>query len=117
MGVAVFFVLAAAVAAALIYPLLPGRTPAQESPALTDGEIEQLVRKLRSARSGDSLYCPTCGTAYQVADRYCGRCGRELPQMRTASVDSECPACGATLREGDLFCAKCGHKTAVGEVA
>jgi predicted amidophosphoribosyltransferase len=116
MGIAIFFVMAAAVSVILIYPLLPGRAPAQESPALTDGEIDQLVRNLRLARGGDGLYCPTCGTAYQAADRYCGRCGNSLPQAQTVSTGSACPSCGAGLREGDLFCAKCGHQVAVREV-
>jgi predicted amidophosphoribosyltransferase len=115
-GIAIFFVLALAVSALLIYPLLPGRAPDHESSALTDGEIDQLVRNLRLARSGDGLYCPTCGTAYRVADRYCGRCGSTLPQAQTIIKDSACPSCGADLREGDLFCAKCGHQIAVREV-
>lgn len=116
MGIAIFFVLAAAVCAILIYPLLPGRAPAPESPALTDSDIEQLVRRLRLARSGDGLYCPACGAAHQAADRYCGRCGNTLPQTQSAAVASICPACGAGLREGDLFCARCGHQIVVGEV-
>jgi len=115
MGIAIFFVLAAAVCAILIYPLLPGRVPVQESPALTDGEIEQLARNLRLARSSEGLHCPTCGTAYQAADRYCGRCGNTLPQTQAASTGPVCPSCGAGLRERDLFCAKCGHQLAVRE--
>ncbi len=112
MGVAIFFVLAAAVSAILIYPLLPGRAPAQENPTLTDGEIEQMVRDLRSARSSDGLHCPNCGTSYQAADRYCGRCGNTLPQSQATTTGSACPSCGAGLREGDLFCPKCGHELA-----
>lgn len=115
MGVAIFFLLAVAVSAILIYPLLPGRAPAQESVALTDGDIEQLVHNLRSARSSGGLYCPNCGTAYRAADRYCGRCGESLPQSQTAPAGAACPSCGVDLREGDLFCAKCGHQVAVGE--
>lgn len=117
MGLAIFFILAVAVSAILVYPLLPGRVPAQQDPGLTDGDIEQLVHNLRSARSRDGLYCPTCAAAYQVSDRYCGRCGSILPQAQPTSVGSTCPSCGAGLRESDLFCAKCGHKVAVKEVA
>lgn len=117
MGLAIFFVLAVAVSAILIYPLLPGRAPTQQDTGLSDGDIEQLVRNLRLARSRDGLYCPTCGTGYQTSDRYCGRCGSSLPQAQPASMGLACPSCGAGLREGDLFCAKCGHKVAVREVA
>jgi hypothetical protein len=116
-GLAVFFVLAVAVSAILIYPLLPGRAPAQEDPALTDGEIQRLVHDLRLGRSSDGLHCTSCGMAYQAADRYCGRCGKSLPQTQTMAARSACPSCGAGLREGDLFCAKCGHQIADGEVA
>lgn len=117
MGLAIFFILAAAVSAILVYPLLPGRAPAPESPALTDGDIDQLVRDLRLARSSDGLHCPNCGIAYQAADRYCGRCGNSLPQTQTKPAATACPSCGAGLREGDLFCAKCGHQVAAREVA
>jgi predicted amidophosphoribosyltransferase len=117
MGLAIFFVLAVVVSAILVYPLLPGRAPAQQDLGLTDGDIEQLVRNLRLARSSDGLHCPTCATAYQAADQYCGRCGSMLPQARPAGEGPACPSCGAGLRENDQFCAKCGHKVAIKEVA
>lgn len=109
MGVAIFFVLAAAVAGVLIYPLLPRRAPAPEAPTLTDGDIEQLVQNLRQARGREGLYCPTCGAEYRAADRYCGRCGGGLPQEQADATGPICPSCGVGVREGDLFCARCGH--------
>lgn len=115
MGVAIFFVLTVAVSAILIYPLLPGRAPAPEDPALADGEIDQLVRNLRLARGRDGLTCPTCGTANQPDDRYCGRCGNSLAPVQPAPAGPVCPSCGSVLRDGDLFCAKCGHEIAARE--
>ena len=114
MGVAIFFLLALLAAAAIAYPLLPGRAPAPLAPVVTDGDIEAAVRKLRRARTAGGRACPACGKAYQPGDRFCVRCGGALPpgdQSKTALPPAEplCPSCGATLQKGDRFCAKCGH--------
>lgn len=112
MGVAVFFLLALLAAGVIVYPLLPGRAPAE--PVITDGEIEAAVRKLRRARAGGERACPACGEAYQPGDRFCVRCGGALPpgdQIEPAPLPAEpvCPSCGARLQEGDRFCARCGR--------
>jgi len=125
MSILVFLVLAAASAAAIAYPLLPGRTPAQPAPALTTQEIEQAVRDLRRARRASAggrvsgLECPSCDTAYQPGDLFCVRCGAGLPQAEAQHQDASqiCSRCGATLHEGDQFCAKCGKPIATEEVA
>jgi predicted amidophosphoribosyltransferase len=129
MGIAIFFVLAVIVAAAIAYPLLPGRTTSLPAPTVTDGEIERAVRNLRRARSRDELSCPTCGQTFQPGDRFCVRCGGTLSQPQADPVGAErmgaegtrpnpaCPSCGSTIREGDLFCAKCGHGIVAEEVA
>jgi uncharacterized OB-fold protein len=129
MSVALFFLLAVAVAGIIVYPLLPGQRSAQPAPAITDTEIEQAVRRLRKARSEGGLHCPACGRAYQVGDRFCIRCGGTLPQAQAGSggpgeqgaditsVTSVCLSCGAALREGDQFCAKCGQAIDAREVA
>ena len=109
MGLVVVFLLTVIVAGVLIYPLLPGKAPVQPEPVLTDGEIERAVRNLRQARSRRGLHCPTCGQGYMAGDRFCVRCGGELPQAAGASTGSVCPSCGAPMREDDRFCAKCGH--------
>jgi uncharacterized OB-fold protein len=121
MGVVLFFVLAAAVAAALVYPLLPGRGPAVESPAAlgpawSDGQIEGAVRRIRQARQEDGLACPDCGHAYRPGDRFCVRCGAELPLPEGAVAGGRvCPSCGAVVRGDELFCSRCGHRLAVEE--
>jgi uncharacterized OB-fold protein len=124
MGIAIFFVLAAIVAAAIIFPLLPGRTTSLPAPKATEAEIERAVRDLRRAQSGGGLSCPTCGQTFQPGDRFCVRCGGTLSQPQADPVDAEgtqqslaCPSCGATIREGDQFCAKCGHGIVAEEVA
>jgi predicted amidophosphoribosyltransferase len=124
MGVAIFFVLAVIVAAAIVYPLLPGRSTSLPKPTLTDGEIERAVRNLRRARGRDGLFCSICGQAFQPGDRFCVRCGGTLPQPQTDPVGARskqpsaaCPSCGATIREGDEFCAKCGHSVVAEEAA
>ena len=114
MGVAIFFLLALLAAAAIAYPLLPGRAPAPLAPIVTDGEIEAAVRKLRRARAGGGRACPTCGEAYQPGDRFCVRCGGALPsgdqgKSPLPPAGPVCPSCGAALQEGDRFCAKCGY--------
>ncbi|MFN2185595.1 MAG: zinc ribbon domain-containing protein [Anaerolineae bacterium] len=117
MSILIFLLLAAVSAGIIVYPILPGRTPAQPAPALTDGQIEQAVRDLRRARrrsaegSSDLLACPSCGTAYQEGDLFCVRCGSSLPQVQVkAKPDGPvCSSCGNTLHAGDQFCAKCGQ--------
>lgn len=125
MGIVVFFVLAVVSAAAIAYPLLPGRMQAQPAPGLTEGEIDQAVRNLRRARRASGggrasgLACPSCGTAYQQGDQFCVRCGGKLPQAEVPSAEEgpTCSDCGAPLRVGDQFCAKCGQPVATEEVA
>jgi predicted amidophosphoribosyltransferase len=115
MGLAVVFLLTVIVAGVLIYPLLPGKAPVESEPVLTDGEIERAVRNLRRARSRRGLFCPTCGKGYTAGDRFCVRCGGELPQATAASAGPVCPSCGAPIHEDDRFCAKCGHSMVVEE--
>jgi predicted amidophosphoribosyltransferase len=118
MGILVFFLMAAVAAVAIAYPLLPGARTSQTVPAVTDGDIEEAVRRLRRGRKPQGqrgLSCPSCGRAYQAGDRFCVGCGSALPAVDAAAAT--CPSCGATLREGDQFCAKCGHNLLAEEVA
>ncbi|MEJ2208470.1 MAG: zinc ribbon domain-containing protein [Anaerolineae bacterium] len=121
MGIFLFFVLAVAVAAVLVYPLLPGRGPAVESqaaagPTWSDRQIESAVQRIRQARQQGALACPDCGLGYQPGDRFCVRCGAELPLPEgTAAGGRVCPSCGAVVRPDELFCARCGHRLAVQE--
>jgi predicted RNA-binding Zn-ribbon protein involved in translation (DUF1610 family) len=134
MSVAIFFLLAVIVGAVLVWPLLPGRMSAKPVPVVTDGDIEQVVRRLRQRRSrsgqggpttperildakAKDLTCPACGQVYRVGDHFCVRCGGVLPQPTAASTGRVCPSCGTTVGERDGFCAKCGQKLAAEEVA
>ena len=134
MSVAVFLLLAVIVAAILAYPLLPGRTSAGPAPVVTDGDIEQAVRRLRQRQSrggqggqttpervlgatAQERACPTCGQAYQAGDRFCVRCGGALPQPQAAPPGRVCPSCGATVGERDQFCSVCGQQQAAEEAA
>jgi predicted nucleic acid-binding Zn ribbon protein len=119
-AVAVFFVLVLISAAAIVYPLLPGHgspAPVQDVPAVgaTDEDIERAVRDLRRARGRSGDFCPACGSPHKPVDRFCVKCGGELPQA--APPGPICPACGTALHEGDRFCSKCGHSMAPAEVA
>ena len=117
MGVVIFFVLTLIAAGIVIYPLLPGRTPAEPAPAVTDADIERAVRRFRKTKAHAGLPCPTCGLDYQPGDRFCVRCGGSLPQAQATADEPACPNCGSANREGDRFCAKCGFAIAVEEVA
>ena len=119
MSLVIFFLLALIAAGAIVYPLLPGRAPAQPAPAVTDGDIERAVRRLRRGhtRRGGALLCPECGRLYQAGDHFCVGCGSALPQGQAVSEDAVCPACGAAIRPGDRFCAKCGHSLGGEEAA
>ncbi|MBN1659243.1 MAG: zinc ribbon domain-containing protein [Anaerolineae bacterium] len=112
---ALLFVVAAAV---IVYPLLSRQASIAATAGVTDRDIERAVRRLRAARGGD-LECPTCGRAYRVGDRFCVKCGADLPAGSPAATPSPaatiCPQCGTALRPGDVFCSKCGHRVAAGE--
>ncbi len=115
MGIILFFVLSLIVAAAVVYPLLPGRVAASAAPVTsrrtwTDRRIQAAVRRIHEARSRDGLMCPQCGRPYQAEDRFCVRCGADLPQEEAKTDGRVCPSCGAGLRPGDVFCSRCGHR-------
>jgi uncharacterized OB-fold protein len=115
MGIVLFFLLFLIVAAAVVYPLLPGKV-AETAPLAasrrtwTDRRIEAAVRRIHETRSREGLRCPACGRAYQAGDRFCVRCGADLPQEEAKVGGRVCPSCGAGLRPGDLFCSHCGHR-------
>jgi predicted RNA-binding Zn-ribbon protein involved in translation (DUF1610 family) len=114
-GIAIFFLLAVLAAGVIIYPLFPGRMPAEPVPAVADGDIEQAVRKLRQSRNRTGLLCPHCGKGYQAGDRFCVGCGGALPRAEASVTGPTCPECGAVIRRDDQFCAKCGHRMGAGE--
>jgi predicted amidophosphoribosyltransferase len=110
MSIVLFFLLALIVAGLIVYPLLPGRTPKESAPKVADADIDWAVSALRRARSKGGLSCPTCGKGYQAGDRFCVRCGEDLPGPQETSSKAVCPSCGASIHKGDQFCAKCGHR-------
>lgn len=115
MGIVLFFLLLVAVAAAIVYPLLLGRTPVATPPAAshlawTDRQIEGAVQRIRQARQEGGLFCPDCGQAYRAGDAFCVRCGAGLPQPEDQGGGQICPSCGVTLGAEDLFCSRCGHR-------
>ena len=115
MGIVLFLLLSLLVAAAVVYPLLPGRAVAAVPPEAgqqtwTDRRIEAAVRRIHETRSRTGLTCPACGRTYQAGDRFCVRCGADLPLVETAEGGRICPSCGTALREGDVFCSRCGHR-------
>jgi predicted amidophosphoribosyltransferase len=117
-SIAIVALLLLLAAAAIAYPLLPGRTPSlEETPVVTNSDIERAVHDLRRARSREGHACPACGQSYEEGDFFCVRCGGALPQAETQALDVVCPSCGAPVREGDEFCAKCGHSVQVGGAA
>ncbi len=111
MAIVIFFVLALAVVAAIAYPLLPGRMPTGIAPP-SDDEIAQAVAELRRQRKQGGLRCPTCGASYQPGDRFCVRCGGELPAAPEEAAALLCPRCGTPYHEGDRFCVQCGYALA-----
>ena len=112
MGIAVFFLLALVAAAAIAYPLLPGRLPGSASPALTDGDIEQAcaICGARGSGSGSRACLPGLWHGLPARRPLLRALWRRIcPPAPEAAPASTCPSCGATVREGDQFCAKCGH--------
>ncbi len=120
MGIVVFFLLALVAAAIIAYPLLEsltGRGKPNQSPAVTDGDIDRAVDKLRRTRSQGDHSCPACGQAYQAGDRFCVRCGHDLAAEKVVPAGPACPSCGASIHKEDQFCAKCGHRMDLGRLS
>jgi hypothetical protein len=124
MTIVVLLILFILATAAVAYPLLSRQASTASAPAVTDRDIERALRRLRDADpraapapAGD-LHCPACAHPYVAGDRFCVKCGADLPAGPIAApspVALACPACGASLRAGDVFCSKCGHRAAAGE--
>jgi predicted amidophosphoribosyltransferase len=122
MGIVLFFLLFLVVVAIVVYPLLPGRVATAAPPAAshrtwTDRRIKAAVRRVHEARSRTGLICPACGRAYEAGDRFCVRCGTDLPQDKTAEDSKICPSCGGALRPGDIYCSRCGHHLSAEEAS
>jgi uncharacterized OB-fold protein len=112
MSAAIFLLLAVAVAAALVYPLMPGQRHARQVPQVTDGEIVAAVQEVRRARAGSGHRCAACGQGHRPDDRFCVRCGAPLSQQPPSGL--VCRECGAPVKREDAFCPKCGHHAPAG---
>lgn len=108
MTILIFTLLGLAVAAAIVYPLLPGQRGVAQTAIATDEQIDRAVRDLRRSRQRGPL-CPACGRSYQAGDRFCVHCGGNLPGTQEQTAGPACPSCGSAIKDGDRFCAKCGH--------
>ncbi len=115
MSILVFFLLGLAVAAAIIYPLLPGQRGTPQTATVTDEQIDRAVRDLRRSRQHGPA-CPTCGHGYQAGDRFCVHCAGSLPGSQAATAGPACPSCGSPVKDGDRFCARCGHSMPLAEL-
>ena len=114
MSILIFFLLALGVAAAIIYPLLPGQRGAPQIATVTDEQIDRAVRDLRRARQHGPV-CPACGRGYHVGDRFCVHWGGNLPGSQGGTAEPVCPSCGSPVKDGDRFCARCGHSMPVAD--
>lgn len=117
MAILVLVLLFVVAVAAIAYPLLARQAFTAPAGAVTERDVERAVRQLRDARRG-AHHCPTCGHPYLAGDRFCVKCGADLPADVPAPQPADlgtCPECGAPLRAGDVFCSKCGHRVAAGE--
>ncbi len=54
----------------------------------------------------NQVVCPNCQALNQAGDRYCMRCGHELPSQ--GPQKALCPNCGAETRRDAAFCTNCG---------
>jgi len=50
---------------------------ARPAPAASEDDIEAAIRARRQPRTGGRV-CPTCGTSFDPADRFCAKCGTAL---------------------------------------
>ena len=55
--------------------------------------------------------CPYCNAQMPDESKFCGECGKELPQ------ENVCTHCGVTVNEGDIYCEECGRNLKDGTYA
>lgn len=55
--------------------------------------------------------CPNCNAQNEDSSKFCGECGKKMPQGNV------CANCGATVNEGDIFCEECGRSLKDGTYA
>ena len=55
------------------------------------------------------MKCPSCGADNPDDNRFCHRCGKEIPENPEPNViGHRCPKCGTENRVGLSYCSKCG---------
>jgi ribosomal protein L40E len=60
----------------------------------------------RPATPFNQVVCPNCQALNEAGNRYCMRCGHELPSQ--GPQRALCPNCGAVTKPGATFCTNCG---------
>ena len=108
MSIALFFVLAILVAAAVVQPLLPGSHVSYPLPGSRSRSLPARSSPAPGWTQGPA--CPTCGAPVMPGDNYCVGCGGVL-----AVRGATCAACGVPTAEDDEFCRKCGARLRGGE--
>jgi DNA-directed RNA polymerase subunit RPC12/RpoP len=91
------------------------RHPDQESNL--EAQVEAMVDALRAQRRRSSaappdgaqvVSCTECGHLGRPGDRFCARCGAQLPAS-PPDGPLACPDCGTSVEAEDRFCAGCGR--------
>lgn len=66
-------------------------------------QLEDYIQKAIKEKPSQAIakeFCPQCGTAIDVADKFCSNCGKRLC----------CPYCGNINSQSDKFCSNCGQE-------
>lgn len=71
--------------------------------------LQDELGRVLEGREGRFFFCPSCGMAAQLADRFCRQCGAGLESQRA------CPQCQTLHSPVDRFCGECG--TQLGKAA
>lgn len=76
-------------------------------------DILPLVREslLKFKAIEKSRYCPTCGSYTESDEKWCAKCGAELPEaeQKHRVSNNKCSACGRVNSRKNKWCANCGH--------
>jgi hypothetical protein len=67
---------------------------------------ERWTRWARPGTPFNQVVCPNCQALNEAGNRYCMRCGHELPSQ--GPQQALCPTCGAVTKLGAAFCTNCG---------
>jgi curli biogenesis system outer membrane secretion channel CsgG len=81
------------------------KTPLGEATQLAINDMVGFISEKIPEVSGTAkMECPFCSTEITTQDKFCPKCGKEIPEK----VITSCPWCKTDVEPGTKFCEQCG---------